>query len=91
MDKLAALKFLGHWVGDLHQPLHVSFEDDRGGNEIAVHGECSGKLHGAWDTCLVLKTVSEDVSTSGKTRGGSADFASPGRWPLIPWADGSTR
>ena len=34
--KLAALKFLGHWVGDVHQPLHVSFEDDRGGNNIAV-------------------------------------------------------
>src|SRR5271168_2644961 len=31
-DKLIALKFLGHWVGDIHQPLHVSFEDDRGGN-----------------------------------------------------------
>src|SRR3954468_10699019 len=46
VDKLAALKFLGHWVGDLHQPLHVSFEDDRGGNEITVHGECHGKLHG---------------------------------------------
>ena len=28
--RLAALKFLGHWVGDVHQPLHVSFKDDRG-------------------------------------------------------------
>jgi hypothetical protein len=28
--KLAALKFLGHWIGDLHQPLHVSFEDRPG-------------------------------------------------------------
>src|SRR3954452_23520757 len=27
---LEALKFLGHWVGDVHQPLHVSFVDDRG-------------------------------------------------------------
>jgi hypothetical protein len=27
--RLASLKFLGHWVGDLHQPLHVSFQDDR--------------------------------------------------------------
>src|SRR5215213_8527072 len=39
-DKLASLKFLGHWVGDIHQPLHVSFEDDRGGNDIVVSGEC---------------------------------------------------
>ncbi len=24
-EKARALKFLGHWVGDVHQPLHVSF------------------------------------------------------------------
>ena len=30
-QKLVSLKFLGHWVGDIHQPLHVSIEDDRGG------------------------------------------------------------
>ena len=30
-EKLASLKFIGHWVGDIHQPLHVSFEDDRVG------------------------------------------------------------
>jgi hypothetical protein len=47
-QKLASLKFLGHWVGDTHQPLHVSFEDDRGGNKVPV-------------TCLVLKAVGEDV------------------------------
>src|SRR4051794_2226561 len=62
IDKLIALKFLGHWVGDIHQPLHVSFESDRGGNEILVNGECHGKLHATWDTCLVLKSVGEDVS-----------------------------
>ena len=37
-DRLLALKFLGHWVGDIHQPLHVSFEDDRGGDNITVSG-----------------------------------------------------
>jgi hypothetical protein len=29
-DNVKALKFLGHWVGDVHQPLQVSFQDDRG-------------------------------------------------------------
>jgi hypothetical protein len=62
LDRLIALKFLGHWVGDIHQPLHVSFEDDRGGNDISVTGECSGVLHAAWDTCLVIKAVGKDVS-----------------------------
>ncbi|GEP61951.1 hypothetical protein RSO01_91170 [Reyranella soli] len=60
-QKLLALKFLGHWLGDIHQPLHVSFKDDRGGNEIDVTGECTSNLHSAWDTCLVLAAVNEDV------------------------------
>ena len=60
-QKLASLKFLGHWVEDIHQPLHVSFEDDRGGNSILVSGLCGSNLHSAWDTCLVLKAVGEDV------------------------------
>ena len=60
--KLAALKFLGHWVGDVHQPLHVSFEDDRGGNGVLVSGECgTSNLHSAWDACLVTKAVGADV------------------------------
>jgi len=46
-EKLASLKFLGHWVGDIHQPLHVSFEDDRGGNSISVTGICGTNLHSA--------------------------------------------
>jgi hypothetical protein len=52
-QKLASLKFLGHWVGDIHQPLHVSFEDDRGGNGVLVSGLTdrtpslrAGNLHG---------------------------------------------
>src|SRR5262252_2622247 len=42
--KLASLKFLGHWVGDIHQPLHVSFADDRGGNHIRASGPCVNSL-----------------------------------------------
>jgi hypothetical protein len=60
--KLKSLKFLGHWVGDIHQPLHVSFEDDRGGNSILVTGIRGTNLHSAWDTCLVLRAVGEDVN-----------------------------
>jgi hypothetical protein len=61
-QKLASLKFLGHWVGDIHQPLHVSFEDDRGGNGVLVTGEGgTSNPHSAWDTCLVTKAVGADV------------------------------
>jgi hypothetical protein len=31
-----SLMFLAHFVGDVHQPLHVSFEKDEGGNSINV-------------------------------------------------------
>ncbi|MBR1029381.1 S1/P1 nuclease [Bradyrhizobium liaoningense] len=63
-DRLIALKSLGHWVGDIHQPLHVSFADDKGGNGIDVSGQCSGVLHATWDTCLVVKAVGTDVSAA---------------------------
>ena len=59
--RAASLKFLGHWVGDVHQPLHVSFEDDRGGNEMRVSGDCRNNLHSAWDSCLVQAAVGDNV------------------------------
>ena len=51
--KLASLKFLGHWVGDIHQPLHVSFADDRGGNFIRESEPCVNSLHTVWDVCII--------------------------------------
>lgn len=35
-NAVEALKFLGHFVGDLHQPLHVGRAADLGGNDIKV-------------------------------------------------------
>jgi S1/P1 Nuclease len=51
--KLAALKFLGHWVGDIHQPLHAASRDDRGGNHIRTRGSACERLHTLWDSCIV--------------------------------------
>lgn len=62
VERLAALKFLGHWIGDIHQPLHVSFLDDRGGNEIGTTGKCRGNLHAVWDNCLVERAVGDDLT-----------------------------
>jgi S1/P1 Nuclease len=61
MDRLAALKFLGHWVGDVHQPLHVSFKDDRGGNAILERGPCKEDLHAMWDTCMIKSKLGKDI------------------------------
>jgi hypothetical protein len=59
--RLLALESLGHWVGDIHQPMHVSFEDDKGGNTIKVSG-CARNLHAVWDSCLVDYAVGADVT-----------------------------
>ncbi len=52
--RVEALKFLVHFVGDLHQPLHASYADDRGGNMIRVRflGR-DQNLHALWDSGLL--------------------------------------
>lgn len=56
-NKIEALYFLGHFVGDLHQPLHVGNLEDLGGNRIKPLIEEKGKwgeksLHSIWDNTL---------------------------------------
>jgi nuclease S1 len=53
-ERVEALRWLLHLLGDLHQPLHVGDRGDRGGNEIRVSWR--GRtldLHSLWDDELV--------------------------------------
>jgi hypothetical protein len=59
-DRRNALKFLVHFVGDAHQPMHAGFAHDRGGNNFQVNYRGRGKpegqgtnLHGVWDFWLL--------------------------------------
>ncbi len=57
-DKQNALKFIVHFVGDVHQPLHVGRGDDRGGNEIRLTFEGkTSNLHALWDTLMIRKVA----------------------------------
>lgn len=49
-----AFGWLCHFVGDIHQPLHVAYADDRGGNEyfFSYRGE-ETELHEFWDRILL--------------------------------------
>ena len=49
-----ALKFLVHFVGDLHQPLHMGRKDDKGGNKVDFNwfGRKTN-LHSVWDGALI--------------------------------------
>jgi hypothetical protein len=53
-DRLEALKFVEHLVGDLHQPLHCADNMDRGGNDVVVKwfGK-STNLHAVWDSSII--------------------------------------
>jgi hypothetical protein len=52
-----ALRFLVHFVADLHQPLHVSDNDDRGGNlrRVRFFGTARN-LHEVWDGELIFRS-----------------------------------
>ncbi|CAL9073437.1 unnamed protein product [Musa textilis] len=49
-----SLMFLAHFVGDVHQPLHVGFAEDEGGNTIIVHWyRRKSNLHHVWDVNII--------------------------------------
>jgi hypothetical protein len=57
-----ALRYLIHFVGDLHMPLHATTNNDEGGNCVALryfrreaqehHGSYAPNLHALWDTAI---------------------------------------
>ena len=73
-QRAEALRWLGHLVGDLHQPMHVAFENDRGGNryQLALSPQLRQRLdedrpvvnmHAVWDG-LILRYA---MAKSGKS------------------------
>ena len=65
-----ALRFLIHFVGDLHQPLHATTNNDQGGNCVPVAffdtppqlrnsqtESYAPNLHGVWDTNILAKAT----------------------------------
>lgn len=53
-DKSFYLKLLIHFIGDLHQPMHIGRYEDRGGNRVYVKwfGRNSN-LHRVWDSEMI--------------------------------------
>lgn len=69
------LKVLFHLIGDIHQPLHVGYGVDKGGNTIKV--TFNGKptnLHHVWDTDIIeyknitLKDIRDLLSKTSERR-----------------------
>jgi hypothetical protein len=86
-QKIVALKFIVHFVGDLHQPMHVSRAEDKGGNSIQLNYNGQGtNLHSVWDSKLIEHEGGDYQQLAAKY-----DHPSPAQikeWqsdPLIKW------
>jgi hypothetical protein len=65
-ERLVALKFLLHLVGDVHQPLHAADDHDAGGNkkQVAADGFPANNLHHFWDIEFVARLESDPAETA---------------------------
>src|SRR5436190_12917203 len=75
-DRATALKFVVHFIGDLHQPFHA-LGVGRGGNDIKVrvfgHSDCGTdpakpnpcNLHSVWDSRLIARRALDDGAYVG--------------------------
>ena len=96
-ERADALRFLTHFVGDLHQPLHAATNNDQGGNCVPVaffdalpqlrnpqSENYAPNLHGVWDTNILAK------STAGKTVDQVAsELDESFRRKMVVWQKGS--
>ena len=85
--RLEALRFVGHFVADLHQPLHAGYGEDLGGNRIDVRipGEGTRNLHAVWDGFLPrqaglsalsdLRDLVDGISAEDKRKWRTINFA----------------
>jgi hypothetical protein len=79
-ERLLALKYILHFVGDVHQPLHASDDQDRGGNCVSVTvGGHTSNLHSFWDTG-VLASLGTDPQAIAKTLEKRITAADRKRW-----------
>ncbi len=94
--RLEALKFVVHFVGDEHQPLHAGYRDDLGGNRYQVQFEGKGSnLHRVWDSGM-LETRGLDWQAYARKLEAEGPVALPP--PIAPldnpyaqWAEESCR
>lgn len=56
-ERADALRFVVHFIADVHQPLHASFKHDKGGNTVQLrYGRENWNLHAVWDSLLLKST-----------------------------------
>ena len=90
-DRIEALAFLVHFVGDLHQPLHAGEHHDQGANQVkANYGAIGGRtnLHSIWDGLLAERAISTPPAAAGGIMGevSPADRAAYAAGSIEDWS-----
>ena len=66
-ERTLAFRFLLHFVGDVHQPLHAADHDDKGGNSVHVlfgQHRVGQPLHAYWDTDVVERLGTDPMKVA---------------------------
>ena len=61
-ERAAALRYIIHFIGDMHQPLHSADNNDRGGNCTTLQFFSDARpsnLHSIWDTRMIVRHLTE--------------------------------
>jgi len=88
-ERLKALRYVTHFIADLHQPLHAGYGDDRGGNLYQVQAYGRGtNLHAAWDTLLIAQWPGGVPALKATVE---AKAVAPGETDPAAWAEESCR
>ena len=92
-DRRLALRFLAHFVEDIHMPLHVGHMDDKGGNLCQVRFLGRGSnLHRVWDSGVIEATGTEAAWIEQATQLAATDAAQGWLWGDVEdWADESLK
>ena len=87
-ERATALRYIIHFVGDMHQPLHSSDNDDQGGNCTSMKffdQDRPANLHSIWDTLLIQRELAAKKETAADYAG-RLDRQYADRWP--EWGTG---
>lgn len=96
-ERLQALKFVVHFVGDVHQPLHAGHGHDKGGNTVQVSiddGSRDGRgsnLHALWDSGLLNSARLDEAKWLARLRTLPAAVHVSDTGSAARWAEASCR
>ncbi len=89
-ERADALRFVTHFVADVHQPLHASPRRDKGGSSVQLrYGRENWNLHSVWDS-LILKSAQRRWPDYAATLAAGTDWSAAAGSPA-QWAEESCR